>query len=230
MREWLKREVLKTSVPQNGTVGSNPTPIAMPKILDLRKKGGKISEYSKKQRGAASQSEASLTPKEREVRIVEKVSAENKNPQISWEAPSFYYNPQKRYLSLVIAALLAGAAALLVFRHDTLTSIFLILSSLVLLLYSKQKPVISKITVDQSGIWVDDVMYPYKDLKSFWVEYDPGGAKELSLESVKWYMPYVKILLNKQNPVEIRSLVINFLPEKEHENSLVDHIGRKLGL
>ena len=107
---------------------------------------------------------------------------------------------------------------------------FLILSSLVLLLYSKQKPTTSKITVNQSGVSVGDEVYYYKDLKSFWIEYNPGGSKELSLESAKWYMPYVKVMLNNQNPVEVRSLVINFLPEKEHENSLVDHIGRKLGL
>jgi len=118
----------------------------------------------------------------------------------------------------------------LIFRYDTLTSIFLILASLVLLLYGKQKPTISKIVVDQSGILVGDIMYYYKDLKSFWIDYNPGGPKELSLESAKWYMPYIKVLLNDQNPVEVRSLIVNFLPEKEHENSLVDHIGRRLGL
>ena len=193
----------------------------MPKILNLRKKGVPqthkiISQPPHKPR--------------KEIKFAEKVSAENQSPQISWEAPSFYYNPQKRYLSLVIGALLAGAVALLIFRYDALTSVFLILSSLVLLLYSKQKPIISKIIVNQSGISVDDIVYHYKELKSFWIEYNHGGPKELSLESAKWYMPYVKVLLNDQNPIEVRSLVINFLPEKEHENSLVDHIGRRLGL
>ena len=73
-------------------------------------------------------------------------------------------------------------------------------------------------------------MYYHKDLKSFWIEYNPEWLKELSLESAKWYMPYIKVLLNEQNPVEVRALIVNFLPEKEHEISLVDHVGRKLGL
>ena len=185
---------------------TNPTPATMPKILNLRKR---LAQNSQK-------------PRE-EIKTPEK-------PGISWEAPSFYYNPQKRYLSMVIVALLVGAVALLVFRYNTITSIFLILSSLVLLLYGNQKPTVSKIVVGQSGVWVDNIAYYYKDLKSFWIEYSPGGTKELSLESAKWYMPYVKVLLNKQNPVEVRSFIISFLPEKEHENSLVDHIGRRLGL
>ena len=199
-----------------GLRGSTPLPSAMSKILDLRKGRAKIQKDPQKQK--------------EEVKVVEKVFVENKNPQISWEAPSFYYNPQKRYLSLVMAALIVGATALIIFKRDTLTSIFLMLASVVLLLYSKQKPTVSKIIVGQTGVLVDDIMYHYKDLKSFWIEYNPGGPKELSLESAKWYMPYVKVLLSGQNPVEVRSLIVNFLPEKEHENSLVDHIGRKLGL
>lgn len=187
----------------------------MGKILDLRKKPVKSSKTLQKSR--------------EQIKIEQKNFQEEKS-YVYWEAPSFYYNPQKRYLSLVIVALLTGAIALLIFKYDVLVSIFLILSSAVLLLYSKQKPTKSKITVDQSGIWVDNIMYYYKDLRSFWIEYNPGGSKELSLESTKWYMPYVKILLNNQNPVEVRSLIINFLPEKEHENSLIDYVGRKLGL
>lgn len=184
----------------------------MAKILDLRKK---------------------TTPPKRVSPVPQKHKEEigiKENPHISWEAPSFYYNPQKRYLSLTIIALLVGAIALLVFRYDTLTSIFMIVASLVLILYGKQKPIASKIKIDQSGILVDDRMYYYKDLKSFWIDYNPGGPREFSIESMKWYMPYIKVLLNEQNPIEVRSLVINFLPEQEHENSLADHIGRKLGL
>jgi hypothetical protein len=191
----------------------------MSKILNLRKKPAQPKKT------------ASSPPQPREkIGTVENKTFEAEKPQISWEAPSFCYNPQKRYLYLIAAALLAGAVALLVFKYVTLTSILLILSSLVLLLYSNQKPTISKITVNQSGVLVDDIMYYHKDLKSFWIEYDPEGLKELSLESAKWYMPYIKVLLNEQNPIEVRSLIVNFLPEKEHEISLVDHMGRKLGL
>jgi len=197
----------------------------MPKILNLRKKAPQTIQNRREEVGMAKKPVTAIN----QPKLIRK-NNELVSPKISWEAPSFYYNPQKRYLSLVTMALMAGAMALLIFKYDTLTSIFLILASVVLLLYSKQKPTISKIVVDQSGILVDDIMYYYKDLKSFWVEYNPGGPKELSLESTMWYMPYVKVLLNEQNPTEIRSLIINFLPEKEHENSLVDHIGRRLGL
>lgn len=205
----------------------------MPKILDLRKKTAKAPEKPRpvvrpEERPAQTEKQPESSQTWPEPVALHKQTEENLH--ISWEAPSFYYNPQKRYLSLLIAALLAGAVALLMFRRDALTSVFLMLSSLVLLLYSNQKPTTSKITVNQAGVLVDDMMYYYKDLKSFWIEYNPGGPKELSIESKKWYLPYVKVLLNEQNPLELRSLMVSFLPEKEHENSLADHVGRRLGL
>jgi hypothetical protein len=150
--------------------------------------------------------------------------------KIEWEAPSFYYNPQKKYLALVVILLLCGAGAMLFYHMDTLTAIFLILSSFVLILYAIKKPTLAKVTVNHAGVTIDDRTYYYKELKSFWLDYDSNGPKELSLEIKKWYMPYVKISIEKQNPMEIRAIMINFITEKEHEKSLVDLVSRKMGL
>lgn len=150
--------------------------------------------------------------------------------KITWEALSFYFNPQKRYLALMVIALLCGAGALLFYNKDTLTAIFLVLSSLVLILYSNKKPTLSKIIINESGVSVDNMVYYYRDLESFWIDYNPGSTKELSLESKKWYLPYIKVAMENNDPVQIRDLMINFLPEREHENSIVDFIGKKLGL
>lgn len=147
-----------------------------------------------------------------------------------WEAPSFYYNPQKKYLALIVIALMAGAIGLLFYKQDTLLAIFLILSSLVLLLYSNKKPGVSQVNIDQLGVSIDDKMYYYKELKSFWIDYNPAGLKELSLEAKKWYLPHIKVPLEKENPIELRSLMINFVPERIHEQSLTDQIARKLGI
>ena len=152
------------------------------------------------------------------------------SPEISWEAPSFYYNPQRRYLSLIIIALALGGGGMIFFNKDMLTAIFLILSSLVLVLYSNKRPEISRITINQTGIAVGDNLYYYKDLKSFWIYYEPGNIKELSLESRRWYVPFIKVSIENNSPVAMRSLLINFLPEREHEHSLVDIIARKIGL
>lgn len=119
---------------------------------------------------------------------------------------------------------------MLFYQKDTLTAIFLLLSSLVLILYSNKRPEISKVVIDQRGVAVGETVYYYKDLRSFWIHYNPADLKELSLESRRWYMPYVKVSIEDKNPMVIRSLLINFLAEREHEHSLVDVIARRIGL
>lgn len=217
-------------------VGTEPTYTAMSRTVDLRKKAEPSPQPRTEEKKEATPviEKVSLIEQEPKKELPPATPTVNPLPEkanrFEWEAPSFYYNPQKRYLALVIIALLAGAGAMLFYRMDTLTAIFLILSSLVLILYANKKPTISKVVINQAGVIIDDHAYYYKELKSFWLDYDPHGPKELSLEAKKWYMPYVKVSIENQNPAELRSLMINFIAEKEHEKSLVDLISRKMGL
>lgn len=214
----------------NRIVSSNLTLTAMSRTIDLRKKNNKTKLITPVER-KTSFIEPSEFPKKEEA-ITASVSEKpvETTKRIAWKAPSFHYNPQKKYLALIIIALFCGAGAILFYRMDTLTAIFLILSSLVLILYANKKPTMSQIIINQASVMVDDVNYYYKDLKSFWLDYTPHGPKELSLEAKKWYMPYIKISIEDQNPTEIRSLMVNFVTEREHEKSLVDLISRKIGL
>ncbi len=198
----------------------------MSQILDLRKNQKKNIPVKVKE-------PAKIPPKkEAEIVAVQTPPPPVKTapPQISWEAPSFYFNPQKRHLSLLILALALGGGAMIFFKKDMLTAIFMILSSLVLVLYSNKRPEISRVIINQSGVVIGNELYYYKDLKSFWIHYDPATIKELSLEPRKWYVPYVKVSIENNSPIAIRSLLINFLPEREQEHSLVDIISRKLGI
>jgi len=155
-------------------------------------------------------------------------SKESSSNEISWEA--FFHNkPQKRSLNIFVSVLLIGALGIFIFG-DPLTAIFLLLSSFVLIIYSNKKPEIRTVSVDRRGVLIGDVGFEYKDLKSFWIDYEPGEDKELSLELKKWYIPYIKVALEDQNPLELRAHLINFIPEKEHEKSLADIISKKLGL
>ncbi len=153
-----------------------------------------------------------------------------KTDRFEWEAPSFYHNPQKKYLAIVVTVLFLGAGALIFYNKDILMAIFLILSSLVIILYANKQPTISRVVVSQAGVTIDDKAYNYRDLRSFWLDFDPHGLKELSLEPKKWYLPYIKISIENQGPVELRSLMVKFIAEKEHEKSLVDLISKKIGL
>ncbi len=199
--------------------------IFMPRIVDLRKQSIKESVPSPVETRPVLTVPTS-TP------IPARTENESLTPrEFFWEAPLSYHNPKKKYLtSTITAGLLIGAGAMFFFHQNSLTAIFMIVSALVLMLYTNKKPTMSKITINELGVAVDNQLYAYKELKSFWIDYVPGNIKELSLESKKWYLPYTKISFENQNPIELRNMLTNFLPEREHEVSLIDIISKKMGL
>ncbi|KKT27994.1 MAG: hypothetical protein UW43_C0007G0011 [Candidatus Yanofskybacteria bacterium GW2011_GWA1_44_21] len=201
MREWLKREVLKTSVPQNGTVGSNPTPIAMIEIIDLRNK--KTEEAPK---------------------IVEPKKYET---SISWTVEE-RANFRKSFLFSIF--LIVFGIVLFFLINNILFSIVLTLGGIVLILSNTKKENKINICINTLGVEINERMYTYAKIKSFWIDYIPGRTGELSLEIKKWYMPYLRISLDSTNPLEIRHLMIEYVPEKKHEPSTVDIILKRLGM
>ena len=73
------------------------------------------------------------------------------------------------------------------------------------------------------GVLIADRLYPWSELKSFWIFYSPI-RHELSFESKKALMPYMKIPLGGVDPEKIKEIVSKFLPEVEQQESLIDNL------
>jgi len=41
-------------------------------------------------------------------------------------------------------------------------------------------------------------------------------------------MPYIKVPIGDENPVEIRKILIKYLPEKKHKESAIDNLAKNL--
>ena len=68
-------------------------------------------------------------------------------------------------------------------------------------------------------------MYPWSELDSFWIFYNPPVRRELSVKSKKTLMPYIKIQLAENlDPEKIKEVVAKFIPEEEQQESLIDNL------
>lgn len=125
-----------------------------------------------------------------------------------------------------VAGILGIAAILVaVFAHDMLFTIILVLAAFILLLNAYRPHHPHHIAVHVTGISINDEHHHFADMKSFWIEYQPH-IKEISIEFKRGYSPLMKIPLEDANPLEIRQAMISYVPEREHEQSLLDHIVR----
>lgn len=137
--------------------------------------------------------------------------------------------PHRKNTYYLAIGLWLAALPVLFFFHDSLFAILLILSGLVLVLNLFRPHEPNRVAVHATGISIDDRHHHYADMRSFWIDYQPH-IKEISIEFKHGLSPRLRIPLENQNPLEIRRVMIPFVPEREHELPFLEHIIRRLDI
>lgn len=149
---------------------------------------------------------------------------------IEWRAPEFiaHEHTQRWYLAWLLGALAAITVA--VIFKNFLFALFILLAAIALLLQSQRNPRVITYAITARGVLVGERLYKFEDLESFWVMYEPPHTKELLIASKLWLSPQFSMPIHDANPVRIREILIQFLPEKEQKPSLIDWLIRILKL
>lgn len=151
---------------------------------------------------------------------------------VSWTFPEFvkYKRTIGWYIGIFIVLI-----AVLVYAIMTRSYLFLIFIILVVAIYylrAKREPVMIKLNITEDGLEVGESFYHYKDIKSFWIIYEPPEVKMLYFDFKSGVRPRLAVFLENQNPLKVRKTLLDYLEEdltKENE-SLTDGIMRMLKL
>jgi len=149
----------------------------------------------------------------------------------AWVGPMRLHEPNIKLVSIFVLFLFAIAVLVQVFQKNIITTTFFGLLGVMIIVQAKKKPQTGNFQVSPLGAKINDSFYEYHDIKSFWLEYNSqNNIKEISFQLKRWYMPFIKIPIGDQNPVQLRSILVEFIPEMEHEDTLIDMVSRKLGI
>lgn len=147
---------------------------------------------------------------------------------ISWQAPEFEYiekGPDWYWAVGVIATTLIVAAILF---ENLLFSLVILFATIALVTQANREPDILEFTIDRRGVRIENTLYPYASLRSFWVE-NTEHEQQIILQSQKNLMPYIIVPIAEVDPEEVRDYLLQFLPEEEHEEPLSHKIMEYLG-
>lgn len=146
---------------------------------------------------------------------------------MEWEAPEYTEHKKSAdwywYLALFAVLLLIFAA----YERSLLFGALVVIGWFTIMLYSARAPKNLKISISEQGIFVEQTLYPWTNIKSFWIFPAKSGSTsggELSLELKKTLMPYVKIPLGETDPKVTREITTKFVPEKEQRESFIDNL------
>ena len=108
--------------------------------------------------------------------------------------------------------------------NSPIMAITFILVGIVGYIFLKKEPRTISFSITHEGIIAGNEIYDYDNLKSFWIYYDPPFEKMLNLRSKNNFTPYIHIPIGDEDPVKIRQILINFIPEIKQQHTLVDAV------
>jgi len=141
--------------------------------------------------------------------------------------PELISHALRKWIIVILVAMAFGA---LFWQRSIFTGITFFALALVTSMHFWREAVHHQYEIHPHGITVGGEFYHYHDLDSFWIHHHPDGFHELSLCTGRFLNYYIKVSLKDQDPFEIRSALMPYLPEKRHEEGLEDLLRRKLGL
>lgn len=120
----------------------------------------------------------------------------------------------------IISATLAFISILL---GNIVFAILIIVGVFTMTLYSVKRPQSVHIELGPTGIKVHEVLYPYANLESFWIE-EKELAPRILFKTTKKIAPYVTVLLGDANPDEVRDELLVHLPEIKHSEPFLEKL------
>ena len=149
---------------------------------------------------------------------------------MSWQ---IYDRPHYERSGLWYVGAVAIGLGLIAYALVTLNFLFafiILMFGIILLINANREPNRIAVSVTPDGIQVVRRRFAWKELKSFWIVYEPPAVKNLCLDFKSAWRPHLAIPLERQNPVEARKALLAFIEEDatREDESLTDFVGRVL--
>ncbi|MFA6028075.1 MAG: hypothetical protein WC752_04075 [Patescibacteria group bacterium] len=126
-----------------------------------------------------------------------------------------------------------GALALFVYAIWTLNFLFaiiIVIIATIVIIHERRDPDRLLFKIMEDGIQLDETFIPFKEVKKFWLVYEPPEVKNLYFDLKRTFRPELSIPLINTNPVLVRRLLLRYLQEDltKQDISADDQMGRIL--
>ncbi|HPA25197.1 MAG TPA: hypothetical protein PLK76_00275 [bacterium] len=132
------------------------------------------------------------------------------------------------FATLIFLAFLAYA----ILTANFLFGLIIIMVAIIIFINHNKEPRELTFSIVRNGILIENNLYRFKEIKKFWLLYEPPQIKNIYFELQSGLMPILTIPLAEQNPLTVRKILKDHLQEdltKENE-STADALARYLKL
>ncbi|MCD8508422.1 MAG: hypothetical protein LRY44_00580 [Candidatus Pacebacteria bacterium] len=148
---------------------------------------------------------------------------------ISWESPEFVYHPKKPDWYWALALIILAGIIIALVDKNFLLGILVVLSGGLFFYFAQKKPHMMVVAISDQGISCNQEFFAYKDIDSFWIHEDDDEWK-LLIHIHRIMSPLLSLPIPPDvSPLEMRELLLTFIPESEKTEPLAHRVSDTLG-
>ncbi|MEK7642285.1 MAG: hypothetical protein AAB392_00610 [Patescibacteria group bacterium] len=142
---------------------------------------------------------------------------------LEWQSPEHHFDRKTIdwYWGLGIISI---AGAVLAFYFDNfLFGIFIIIAALTVGILSYKETRSMRVGITSKGVVVGKRLYPFRSIRSFWIEEDHIHGPRILLHPMSNFLPLISIHINNEEVSlgDVYELMAQFLDEEYLEESIV---------
>lgn len=154
---------------------------------------------------------------------------DDKEKKVEWVAMEYAYQEKTPDWFWALGIIALSTSIISIIYKNYLFAIFIILAAVALTFVGIRKPKAIRFTINKDGVKVDDRLYPYKNLKSFWI-HESEKEKNLLVMSDSALLPLMSLPLMEDSPIaELREILLAYIPEERLEEPASHKIMEYLG-
>jgi hypothetical protein len=151
---------------------------------------------------------------------------DNSEVLFQWRGMEYENYGISRKMFLILTFALCGIVLYALISNNPIMAITFILIGVAGYLHYQKEARELDFTIISEGIIVGKEIYSFDKIKSFWIHYDPPHTKIVSLHIGGTILPYVHIPIHNEDPVQIRAVLLEFIPEEKQEPTIIDAFER----
>jgi len=150
--------------------------------------------------------------------------------KLTWNTIEHEYTEKTQNWYWIIGIVAISIALIAIIFNNVLFAVLVIVGVFTLTLLATKKPQELSIELNQRGVRVNEILYPYTTIDSFWVEEEIDTPRIL-IKSNKTFAPLLVILIEPDQVSGdiVHDFLLNHLDEEEHQEPLFQKVLERVG-
>ena len=159
---------------------------------------------------------------------------ENSDEKLIWSALEYEEKDRSPDWFWALGIIVVTSSIASIIFENYFFAVLLILSGVLLGFFAIKKPDIVTYELNQKGLTIRDRLYPYENIKSFWIQVDFQGEAGLKpiffIHSERAFMPIISMPIDETIAQDIHSIMTSKnIPEVEMKEHASEKIMEALG-